>query len=212
MSAPRIDTFRRTIDAVIVRLSEFRAEVGDLHDLAHDRHRAGNDAKVRGGSRDYALDTHGDPRARQLYIDVAARTIGLARAVEADLKAVGRYLDAGDRSNARTKDAEDDEVIDAVNAARRRRLRGETSHHLRVAQPPIQSQVDWRQECEALRRATAKVTTRFAEMHADCEQVEDGKRRKLRRRYDLSVLSPRERDAWDRAQQSVVAGDESAAS
>jgi hypothetical protein len=65
--APRIDTLRNRLAATRELLSMVERELEDLHVLAYERARAASDAKVNGGARDYALDTHGDVKAREAY-------------------------------------------------------------------------------------------------------------------------------------------------
>jgi hypothetical protein len=74
--APRIDTMRNRIDATISLLAMARDELEDLHVLAYERHTAASDAKVSGGARDYALDTHGDLRARDAYRRLGDAIVG----------------------------------------------------------------------------------------------------------------------------------------
>jgi hypothetical protein len=207
------DQLQRTIDDLIVTLTQLRAETRDLDTLATDRTRNSEAPHVAGGDRDYALDNRGDPQAQQLYDDLAVHVTAAAKALHADWVGIGRYFDRGGKASRRIRSAgaSADEVAAAITAAVRRRQRGEYAPHLRVAQPQPATQTDWRTECEALRRATAKVTRAFADLHQHCEQTDDqGRKRKLRRRYDLSILSGRERDAWSRAVQSVAASPDSA--
>lgn len=69
---PRIDTLRNRLAATRSLLAMVEDELGDLNVLAYDRARVARE-RVDGGERDWALDTHGDPRARDAY-----REIGLA--------------------------------------------------------------------------------------------------------------------------------------
>lgn len=69
--APRIDTMRNRLTATRELLSDVEKEIHDLHVLAYDRQAAKDDVSVNGGQRDYALDTHGDPRARDAYRTLA---------------------------------------------------------------------------------------------------------------------------------------------
>lgn len=69
--APRIDTTRNRLAATRELLGDVEKEIEDLHTLAYDRQVAKDDVAVSGGQRDYALDTHGDPRARDAYRTLA---------------------------------------------------------------------------------------------------------------------------------------------
>lgn len=201
MSAPRIDTFRRTIDAVVERLLELRADVGDVHSLAYDRHRAGEAIKVSGGSHDYALDEHGDINARELYIDVAAKTIGLARNTEKALTKLRRYLNRDGHGGRRdgSADATQAEIVEALAARQRRTQRGEYTPHPVVAQQvkiPT-SMIEAQGELDLLRSAVHKVMDRAQREHDDCLHA-DG-RRKRSRIVNKDILTPKEREAWDRS-------------
>lgn len=64
----RIDTARNQVGDARELLNRVLVELDDLHVLAYERLTASEDrVHVRGGSRDYALDTHGDPRVRDAY-------------------------------------------------------------------------------------------------------------------------------------------------
>lgn len=63
----RIDTLRNSIAGARELLDLIHQELEDLHLLAYERATAVSEAKVSGGSHDYALDTHGDPNARTAY-------------------------------------------------------------------------------------------------------------------------------------------------
>lgn len=65
--APRIDTLRNRIEATQSLLTTVLEELEDLHVLAYERAVVSREAKVSGGERDYALDTHGDPKVREAY-------------------------------------------------------------------------------------------------------------------------------------------------
>jgi hypothetical protein len=77
--APRVDKVRGQIDATRELLARALDIAHVLHTLAYNRQTA-DEVRVRGGWPDYALDTHGDPRARHAYrtladtlLDVASR-------------------------------------------------------------------------------------------------------------------------------------------
>lgn len=68
--APRIDTLRNQLAATTRLLELVNAGLHTLHTLAYDR-TAADEIRVRGGQPDYALDTNGDPRARDAYRHLA---------------------------------------------------------------------------------------------------------------------------------------------
>lgn len=198
MSAPRIDTLRNVLDAVQQRLDEFRPEIEDLHEMAYNRAKAAQEVPGRTSSHDFALDTHGDMRARELYIDIAARLVGLGREVEKSAKAVRRYLNRDDgrirRFNGTEISAE--EFDQARNARRRRALRGERHPHRVVSQPERAHHLDPTVELEQLRGAVRRLAKHLDRDHVACRD-EDGKRRP--RWLDRASMSPAQRDAFDRA-------------
>lgn len=67
MPTPRIDTLRNQTQATATLLDDISNLVHLLHDLAYSRSTAAERIRVRGGQPDYALDTHGDPKARAAY-------------------------------------------------------------------------------------------------------------------------------------------------
>lgn len=179
MSAPRIDTFRNTLDATILRLAELWDETHDIHDLAYNRTRAADEARVNGGSRDFALDTNGDMVARRLYIDVARDVVEHAGVVEDSIGRIRSHLTSGsavstyDRSAAVPRH----EVAAAITAAGRRRQRGEFSPHL-IARPAPLAYIEPTVELENLRAAVRKMAPG--------------------QKPDRSRLTPAEQDAWRR--------------
>lgn len=209
MTAPRIDAVRTEIRHTVELLHLLGDQLDDLHILAYNRHRASERIKVRGGDHDYALDNHGDKRARDLYIKVAEELRSAMNDLTGSIKEVRGYLTAGGAAGRRdgSADCTTDEVIAALDALGRRRRRGEYEPAPLVAQPDVRSQTEWRIECEALRSAVRKVTRDFAADHQTCQSADTGRdrfKRKLLRRYPTKNLSTRERQAWRNATQSVA--------
>jgi hypothetical protein len=79
MPAPRIDTLRRQIADMTRLLHETAGILETLHELAYDRAAATEQIRVAGGQPDYALDRHGDPRARDAYTALGRMIDHLAR-------------------------------------------------------------------------------------------------------------------------------------
>lgn len=210
MSAPRIDMVRRDIKDAIAGLQYLADNLEDVHTLAYNRHKAGQQDKVRGGSRDYALDTHGDPIARGLYEDTwrtATKLIDETLDLTVDLRSFLTGGKGGSR-NDRTADCGADEVIAQIEHRRRRRLRGEYEPNLIAKQPVVVASMDWKTECEVLRSAVRKVTAEFRDDHQLCQPPDQGSgryKRQLLRRYPTKMLSTRERDSWRTAIQLVAA-------
>lgn len=218
MSAPRIDTVRREVKDARELLDYLAANLEDLHEIAYTRRRSGSTDRVRGGEKDHALDNHGNPKARELYEATARLVLGLVDDVVDMQKDVRAFLTSHDDKNRPAKslagNASADEVVDAMQARRRRVARGEYEPHPIAQQPVVVPSMNWRQECEVLRSAVRKVTTEFASDHQHCQPPDEGVgrfKRKLLRRYPTKVLSAREREAWRRAQ-SVAADERAAAS
>jgi hypothetical protein len=64
---PRVERIHNRLDAFLELWRLAGEHLDELHALAYDRPKAAERLRVRGGTPDYALDTHGDPRARRLY-------------------------------------------------------------------------------------------------------------------------------------------------
>lgn len=124
---PRIDSIRNSITTTTTLLARARTVLDDLYVLAYDRPAAALAERSSGGSRDYALDTHGDPIARNRLndlkraLDSATTTVGYA-CTEA-IAHLNPPAELNLRPIARTATALD--VHDAHDARQRRITRGE---------------------------------------------------------------------------------------
>lgn len=190
MIAPRIDSTRNLIDDLILLLAEFRAEVHDIHDLAYNRKRAAEEARVAGGSRDFALDTHGDMRARDLYRDARWALDKAETPLKVSIDAIRSHVTQGAGISAadRTKAATKAEVTAAIHAAERRAARSrltpiESEPHHRISAQPRVGYVEPTVELVTLQNAIRKMA------RLDPEHVKP----------DRSRLTPAEQDAWRRA-------------
>lgn len=137
--APRIDTVRNRADATRQLLGTIIDELDDLHVLAYDRVTAARELAVKGGERDWALDTHGDPRARAAYRQLAESTIGACtNLAEASHNAIAllRASNPGDTPRTRRIIATD-ELIEALCAQARRDERHDYTPHRAQPQPEI---------------------------------------------------------------------------
>lgn len=134
----RIDTARDQLAATKALLDQALAELEDLYVLAYDRQVAADEAKVAGGSRDYALDTHGDFRVREQYRAFSDKVTDtcrdLAEAAHDVLRFMAETKPAG-RLGARTTSALEHALL--LEAQARRAQRGEYAPHRRVAQPSL---------------------------------------------------------------------------
>lgn len=136
-STPRIDSTRNRLEATIRLLETARTDLDVLHGLAYERHTAKREAMVSGGARDYALDTHGDPRARSAY-----KQLSLACGDACDILAEAahdalRLLREGD-NDGRRRGGGSLRIVDlavALEARARRASRGEFTPRPSVPQP-----------------------------------------------------------------------------
>ena len=110
-------------------------ELEDLHVLAYDR-QAAAEATVRGGQRDWALDTHGNPHARTAYRQLAEATINAcAQLAEASHNAIRILRDHQPGDTPRTRRLiTTDELVTAL-AAQTRRQTNRTSYQAIPAVP-----------------------------------------------------------------------------
>lgn len=176
----RIDTFRNRLAGTRGLLALTEQHLDDLYVLAYDRHRAGQAQRVAGGERDYALDTHGDPKARELWQRTALKVLDAAEDLTVVLHEVTSYFNPGRISTRRdtTADAPISELIEAMAARQRRRDRGEYQPATLIDQPTPTEPASIAGELELLRSAARKIAP----------QIEDRGR-----------LTPAEHDALRRA-------------
>lgn len=136
-STPRIDSTRNRLDATTRLLETARSDLDVLHALAYERHTARREAVVAGGARDYALDTHGDPRARGAYKQLSLAchdTCDILAEAAHDAIALLREGDGhGRRRGGAALTAVDMAV--ALDAQARRAARGEFTPRSSVPQP-----------------------------------------------------------------------------
>lgn len=131
----RIDTLRNSIAGTRELLSMIHQELEDLHLLAYERATAVSEAKVSGGSHDYALDTHGDQNARDAYRNLG-RTVDAAciTLAEASTNALN-ILRKGDTPGRGQRHLRLAELGEAIAAQSRRARLGEYTAIRRGPQP-----------------------------------------------------------------------------
>lgn len=140
--APRIDTVHARFTACRSLMDSTATGIDLLHALAYSRHNSSADEpKVKGGSRDYALDTHGDPKARAAYKTLAEAsftaieqlTIGCHNA----LRALNGDAAIDDNGTRRMHPATVNllELKIAIDAQKRRIAQGETNPARQFPQP-----------------------------------------------------------------------------
>jgi hypothetical protein len=136
--APRIDTTRNRLEATRELLTMILDELDDLHCLAYERATATRDAPVRGGDHDYALDTHGDQRARAAYTDLATKTIGACTTLaEASHNAIALLREGRAPGPRMRRLIDTDELVQALAAQARRADRGDYTPHRSHVQPEV---------------------------------------------------------------------------
>lgn len=184
--APRIDTLRNRITATRELLTTIHDELEDLHVLAYDRQAAAAEAPVRGGQRDWALDTHGNPHARTAYRQLAEATINAcAQLAEASHNAIRILRDHQPGDTPRTRRLiTTDELVTAL-AAQARRQTHRTSYQAVPAIPQPEHAEVLRaaeriiRERDRLAAENDKLRARLALYEPDRERP---RRRRLRRK------------------------------
>lgn len=191
----RIDTFRNRISGTLGLLQLVQEHLEDLHALAYDRHRAGQAQRVAGGERDYALDTHGDPKARELWHGTSLRVLDASEDLTVVLHEVLSFFAGGQTSARRdaSADASVAEVLEAIAAARRRRARGEAHHALLEAQPSVVEPTSIGAELDQLRNAMRKVQGQITDMSRLTPAERDATRRAVDPSFSRSKKSKRKR-------------------
>jgi hypothetical protein len=135
MTAPRIDSLRSQLAATIDLLQTVGEELEDLHALAYDRPRLAQE-RTNGGMRDYALDTHGDPRARDAYRALGGASTKACESLAIAAHETIRLLREGTPTGIRTRrHATAAEIATAIAAQGRRIARGEYTPIRRLPQP-----------------------------------------------------------------------------
>lgn len=138
MPAPRIDTLRNQLAACQTMLARAGATLDTLHQLAYDRATANETIRVRGGQPDYSLDTHGDPAAREAYVELAHLVDHLCTQVATRVHPALRAVADGERSGRRHPYAiTAREHADALEAQARRIQRGEYDPGRTELQPQV---------------------------------------------------------------------------
>lgn len=157
---PRIEVIRSRLKAAIAMLELVGGHLDTLRDLAYDRARAAERVRVNGGDPDYALDTNGDPRARQLYQQAAWEVLDLIEDGTVIAHDLVKFMNAGEQAARRRTavDATPDQVVAALEAQRRRIARGESQAPTEEQpKPKGPTPAELEQELTALRRAVAKI-------------------------------------------------------
>jgi hypothetical protein len=136
MPAPRIDTLRAQITATITLLESARAQLDTLHELAYDRAVAAEHQRTSGGQADYALDRHGDPKARAAYVELGKMVIHVCGHIATKVHpAVKLLADPDATRDDKPQSISPRDWADVTAAQARRIARGEFDPGRVVAQP-----------------------------------------------------------------------------
>ena len=134
----RIDTLRNRVAGMTDLLAQVLAELEDIHVLAYERTRAADAQRVNGGQPDYALDTHGNPAARDAYRQLSDTIVRHCDELTIACHDALKQLRVGDSpipGKRRTITAA--ELADALASRARRVARGEYEPIRRQPQPDV---------------------------------------------------------------------------
>jgi hypothetical protein len=166
-SAPQLRVVTREVKAAQAMLGLVLDHLGVVHELAYDRVKAADRLKVMGGTHDYALDTNGDPKARELYTQVAYETEDLIRLLAVAAHELVAFMKTPEPAGLHRRRRVGDEcapadVVVALEARERRIARGEGTAPL-VSQPTVKTPTlaEVTAELKHLRAAVAKTHPRL---------------------------------------------------
>lgn len=174
--APRIDTFRSQIAGTIALLENVIAEADDLHLLGYERQAAAADrVHVRGGDRDFALDTHGDKRARDAYRELADVVLESVETIAESAHDALRFLRVSGVGTRRTpRQVSALELAEQIGNQARRIVRGEYTPVRRHPQPDTNAALVGLRG-EAQRLSSERDVAREAVRLLEAEWSEDAK-------------------------------------
>lgn len=173
---PRIDNLRNRLDSTRELLAIVAEETDDLHVLAYNRAAAQREAVVAGGQPDYALDTHGDQRARRAYRGLGLAAIDAVEILAAASHNAFRLLRTGseDRPRIGRRMIEIEELAAGIEAQARRVIRGEYAPVRREPQPEAEQAhtvVDrLRRERDQARTEVQRLTITIERLNADLQE------------------------------------------
>lgn len=197
----RVDTFRRQIHGTIEMLRLVEQQLDDLYLLAYDRPRAAEAQRVAGGTRDYALDTHGSTEARHLWRRAASTILDTTEDLVEVCHQVTTWLRTGDRPTERrdrSADIDLTELAAALDAQQRRAGRDEYTPTPTEAQPAADRVPDAAAELAhlqaAVRRTVEESELAEPKLVNKIKNPRGGRIRPARWR-----LTPAQYEAWNRA-------------
>lgn len=146
MATIRIDTIRNRIAGTRELLALIYEEIQDLHLLAYERATAVSEAKVSGGSHDYALDTHGDRDARDAYRHLGDTLDRMCGQLDDAVTQALNVLRKGDSPTRGARHLRVVELGEAITAQARRSRRGDYTPIRRGPQPDMTNVLEQMQE------------------------------------------------------------------
>lgn len=99
----RIDTLRNQLAATRTLLEQVGLHVADLHAVAYERHQGSNEPRVRGGERDYSLDNHGSPKAREAFRKLGEQVSSSCQDIAGSLHEAAVILKGDDRGRGASR-------------------------------------------------------------------------------------------------------------
>lgn len=134
--AVRIDTFRNQLAGCRALLENVEKEAEDLQWLGYERQAAKEGERVKGGGRDFALDTHGDKRARDAYRELADVVLESVESIAESAHDALRFLRVSGVGTRRTpRQVSALELAEQIGNQARRIGRGEYTPVRRHPQP-----------------------------------------------------------------------------
>lgn len=186
MTAPRIDTVRKQLNAYITELANALEHIDDLHAIGWYRHASHAEReRVASSSGDFALDNNGDPRARAAYEALATGILTAHRAAHDAITGAMAIFDTGliRARRDQTADVSAPELVSALARQAKRRTTGEYGSAPTIDQP------------------TTAAARRLLDTERLTKELEDLRNavRKSKIRPDKSRLTPSELTAWQTA-------------
>lgn len=183
---PRIEQIRNRANASVDLVRLVVTHLDTLRDIAYDRTKAAQwRDRVKGGDRDFALDTNGDMEARRLYHQVAHELLDLLDDSTTICHDVATFMRDGKLHTGRRRTGADitaDELAVVLEVQRRRIANGESSTPAEEQPTSTKRQTvaDLIAQLAAARGVIAKIHPRLT-------------------KAERSRLTPREQQAWQRA-------------
>lgn len=133
----RIDTLRNMLAGSRELLKMLGEELDDLHTLAYERPTAQADqAKVKGGSSDYALDNHGSLAARNAYRHLGQAVVDMCNRADYAVSEASKILRVGDTPARTPRTVQLAELAEQIARQAKRTKNGEHAEAVRRGPQP----------------------------------------------------------------------------